>query len=113
MNQEDKIAIIFCAVVVIGMGIYFGPSILEALLAALPDQRSDSGDCWPVPHELAPGCIRCWSGGELVYGNYIYHNGGVLCSSDGKEINITGGKSLCVIESNQSNAWEPPTPSDR
>lgn len=71
-------------------------------------KNSKGEKCWPIPHELAPGSIRCWSGGELVYGNYIYHNGGVLCSSDGKEIKITGGKSLCVIESDQDSSWEPP-----
>lgn len=82
--------------------------ILFALAKRIPSKQQADRDCWPISHELAPGSIRCWSGGELVYGNYIYHNGGVLCSSDGKEIRITGGKSLCVIESDQDNAWEPP-----
>lgn len=92
-------------------------SILLLALTACDDwgsnlsgrRDSDSGDkCWPIPHDLAPGSIRCWSGGELVYSNHIYHNGGVLCSIEGKEIKITGGKSLCVIESDQDSSWEPP-----
>lgn len=68
-----------------------------------------SRDCWPISHSQSTGIIRCWSGGELVYENSIYHNGGVLCSASGKEIKITGGKSLCVIESSQSDNWTPPT----
>lgn len=71
-------------------------------------QSKNKQDCWTIPRDSATGTIRCWSGGQLVYQNSIYHNGGVLCSSDGKEIKITGGKSLCVIESNQDSAWEPP-----
>lgn len=91
-------------------------AILTALLCgcdewgtSIESGRSADGDkCWPIPTEQSTGTISCWSGGELVYQNSVYHNGGVLCASSGKEIRITGGKSLCVIESNQSSAWEPP-----
>lgn len=66
--------------------------------------------CWPIATSQSTGTIQCWSGGQLVYQNSIYHNGGVLCAVDGHEIRITGGKSLCVIESSQGDVWNPPTP---
>ncbi len=66
------------------------------------------GDCRPITRAQSTGTIRCWSGGVLVYQNSIYHNGGILCSTDGKLIKITGGKSLCVIESSQFSVWSPP-----
>lgn len=75
-------------------------------------RETDDGDrCWPISSQ-STGTIECWSGGILVYSNHIYHNGGVLCATDGHEIKITGGKSLCVIESNQDSAWKPPIATD-
>lgn len=69
---------------------------------------TNKSNCQPISPYESTGSIRCWSGGLLVYENRIYHNGGILCSTDGKAIKITGGKSLCIIESNQPDNWTPP-----
>lgn len=82
---------------------------LSAVIAIESCKSRNTSDCRPVPLYQSTGHIQCWSGGELVYSRYIYHNGGVLCSVDGKAIKITGGKSLCVIESSQDSVWNPPT----
>lgn len=88
--------------------------ILSLVTLHMPDigYREDS-DCWPISASQSTGTIRCWSGGELVYQNSIYHNGGVLCAIDGHEIKITGGKSLCIIESSQDSVWTPPTATEQ
>lgn len=97
--------VLLSAIVVI---LLFTLAPIDTLRRVSNDKGKDR-DCWPIPPSQSTGTIRCWSGGQLVYQNSIYHNGGVLCAASGKEIRITGGKSLCVIESNQSNVWSPPT----
>lgn len=83
--------------------------IFLAMLVETGDKSKLCDDCPFIPREQSTGTIQCWSGGQLVYQNSIYHNGGVLCSVNGKAIKITGGKSLCVIESSQDSVWNPPT----
>lgn len=92
------------------LGLFLLILIRWAVLGYEQDTRgSISDECPTILRSQATGTIRCWSGSQLVYQNSIYHNGGVLCAVDGKAIKITGGKSLCVIESSQDSVWNPPT----
>lgn len=98
------------AAVLIVMGVLsFAWVITDTVLGYKTRQSKEGlGFCPPISREQSTGTIRCYSGSHLVYENSIYYNGGILCAVSGKEIKITGGKSLCVIESWQPDNWTPP-----
>lgn len=83
------------------------------LLSAYSCGNDPCGKCWPISTAQSTGTIRCWSSGILIYHNDIYHNGGVLCSVEGKEIDIGWINRFCIIESNQADVWDPPTATER
>lgn len=92
----------------VSLGVYLGAYTASRLKADGKFPFPKRADCWPISLAQYTGTIRCYSGGHLVYENSIYYNGGILCAVSGKEIKITGGKSLCVIESWQPDNWTPP-----